>query len=90
MWWDWETAYARPDWLSEPLDPAVNPEVDWSPVTTFLQLAVDMGVSNDFDAEHGHLYGTLPLTSWYVIDRPEGWDSAKVEELRERLDTVQR
>ncbi len=85
VWWDWETAYERPDWLREPLDPAVNPEVEWSPITTFLQLAVDMGVSNDFDEEHGHLYGTLPLTSWFAIDRPAGWDAAKVEELRERL-----
>ncbi|MGN0065322.1 MAG: alpha/beta-hydrolase family protein [Nocardioides sp.] len=90
VWWDWETAYSRPDWLREPLDPAVNPEVGWSPVTTFLQLAVDMGVSNDFDAEHGHLYGTLPLTSWYAIDRPGGWDAVKVEELRNRLETVRR
>lgn len=90
VWWDWETAYDEPDWLHEPLDPAVNPALDWAPLTTFLQLAVDMAVSNDFDEEHGHLYGTLPLTAWHAIVQPEGWDRAKVEELRDRLSEVSR
>ena len=90
VWWDWETALREPDWLEEPLDPAVNPKLEWTPITTFLQLAVDMGVGNDFDAEHGHLYGTLPLTSWRAILQPQGWDDAKVAQLRARLDTVER
>lgn len=90
VWWDWETAVSRPDWLREPLDPAVNQEMGWSPATTFLQLAVDMAVSNDFDEEHGHLYGTLPLTAWRAVIRPEGWDDQKVEDLRSRLEQVRR
>lgn len=90
VWWDWSTAHEEPDWLREPLDPAVNPALDWAPVTTFLQLAVDMAVSNDFDEEHGHLYGTLPLTSWYAVVQPPGWDEATLEELRTRLAAVRR
>lgn len=90
VWWDWETAYDRPDWLEEPRDPAVNPHLDWAPLTTFLQLAVDMVVSNDFDEEHGHLYGTLPLTAWRAIVAPAGWGTGKVERLRERLRSVSR
>ncbi len=85
VWWDFDTALRRPDWLAEPLDPAVNPWMEWTPVTTFLQLAVDMLVSNDFDEEHGHLYGTLPLSAWYAEIGPAGWDDAKVERLRTRL-----
>lgn len=90
VWWDWDVALTRPDWLAEPLDAAVNPELEWTPVTTFLQLAVDMAVSNDFDEEHGHLYGTLPLTAWHAVVRPDGWDAARVEELRARLSAVNR
>jgi len=90
VWWDWETLYAEPDWLREPLDPAVNPAMSWAPVTTFLNLAVDMAVSNDFDEDHGHRYGTQPLSSWVAILRPPGWDAARVERLRDRLRDVSR
>lgn len=90
VWWDWETLADEPDWLEEPLDPAVNPEIRWAPVTTFLQLAVDMAVSNDFDEDHGHKYGTQPLEAWYAVVQPVGWDRARVEELRERLAPVSR
>ncbi len=90
VWWDWQTFHEEPDWLREPLDAAVNPALDWTPGTTFLQLAVDMVVSNDFDEEHGHLYGTLPLTAWHRIVQPEGWDESQLEELRRRLADVAR
>jgi uncharacterized membrane protein len=85
VWWDWDTLLDEPDWLEEPLDPAVNPAIKWTPVVTFLQLVVDMGVSNDFDEDHGHKYGTQPLSAWYAVVRPPGWDQARVEELRQRL-----
>ena len=90
VWWDWDTLVDRPDWLEEPLDPAVNPAIRWTPVTTFLQLAVDMAVSNDFDEDHGHKYGTQPLSAWYAVVQPSGWDQARVEELRQRLTDVAR
>ena len=90
VWWDWDTLVDRPDWLEEPLDTAVKPAIRWTPVTTFLPLAVDMAVSNDFDEEHGHKYGTQPLSAWYAVVQPPGWDQARVEELRQRLTDVSR
>ena len=90
VWWDWGTAFSEPDWLEEPLDPSVNPAMSWTPVTTFLNLAVDMGVSNDFDEDHGHLYGTQPLTAWRAMLKPATWDDGRIEELRNRLSTVAR
>ncbi|MGH3459755.1 alpha/beta-hydrolase family protein [Aeromicrobium sp.] len=90
VWWDWGTAFSEPDWLKEPLDPSVNPDMTWTPVTTFLNLAFDMGVSNDFDEEHGHLYGTQPLTAWRAMLEPAAWDDERIEELRDRLSTVAR
>ncbi|MDZ5662038.1 alpha/beta-hydrolase family protein [Nocardioides sp. S-58] len=90
VWWDWDTLADEPDWLEEPLDPAVNPAIEWTPVTTFLQLAVDMAVSNDFDEDHGHKYGTQPLDAWYAVVRPPGWDRARVDQLRERLAPIDR
>jgi uncharacterized membrane protein len=90
VWWDWGTTVDEPDWLDEPLDPAVNPAMSWTPLTTFLNLAVDMGVSNDFDEDHGHLYGTQPLTAWRAMLAPKAWDDTRVEELRDRLTSIAR
>jgi hypothetical protein len=42
-------------------------------MTTFLNLAVDMAVGNDFDEDHGHLYGTQPLTAWRAMLAADGW-----------------
>ncbi|NPC44464.1 alpha/beta-hydrolase family protein [Nocardioides sp. zg-1230] len=90
VWWDWDTLADEPDWLEEPLDASVNPAIRWTPVTTFLQLAVDMAVSNDFDEDHGHKYGTQPLSAWYAVVRPPSWDAARLAELRERLAGISR
>lgn len=90
VWWDWDTLADEPDWLEEPLDASVNPAIRWTPVTTFLQLAVDMAVSNDFDEDHGHKYGTQPLSAWYAVVRPPGWDEARLAALRERLAVIAR
>lgn len=90
VWWDWDTLLDEPDWLQEPLDPAVNPAIEWTPVTTFLQLAIDMAVSNDFDEDHGHRYGTQPLSAWYAIVQPPGWTPTRLAELRLRLAEVVR
>ena len=57
-------------------------------MTTFLQLAVDMAVSNDFDEDHGHRYGTQPLSAWYAIVQPPGWTPTQLQELRLRLAEV--
>ncbi|SDT09882.1 Uncharacterized membrane protein [Nocardioides scoriae] len=90
VWWDAPTLWQRPDWLAEPLDPAVNPAMSWWPAATFLNLTVDMAVGNDFDEDHGHLYGTQPLDAWVAMLHPAGWDADRVEQLRERLARLSR
>lgn len=90
VWWDWGTAVRRPDWLAEPLDPAVNPAMTWRPFSTFANLTVDMAVGNDFDEDHGHLYGTQPLAAWTAMLAPPGWEAADVERLREHLARLER
>lgn len=90
VWWDLPTLWDRPDWLAEPLDATVNPAMGWRPSATFFNLTVDMVVANDFDEDHGHLYGTQPLAAWAAMLRPDGWDADRVERLRERLELLER
>ena len=85
VWWDWSTALVEPDWLKEPLDPAVNPEMRWYPISTFLNLAVDMVVSTAFEEDQGHRYGTQATLAWAAMLAPDGWDAARVADLRVHL-----
>lgn len=90
VWWDWSDMWKEPDWLAEPLDPAVNPDMEWYPVSTFLNLAVDMAVATAFEEDQGHKYGTQPALAWAAMLQPEGWDEERVSTLRAHLAELER
>lgn len=90
VWWEWSVLWSRPDWLEEPLDESVNPAMEWYPMSTFLNLAIDMAVSTTFDEEQGHMYGTQPTRAWWSMLRPEGWRPADVERVVDRMATIER
>lgn len=90
VWWDWSVLWSRPDWLAEPLDPSVNPAMEWYPMTTFLNLAIDMAVSTTFAEEQGHMYGTQPTRAWWAMLRPHGWDEADLEPLLAEMAEIER
>ncbi|MBE7324142.1 alpha/beta-hydrolase family protein [Nocardioides sp. Y6] len=90
VWWDWSVLWRRPDWLAEPLDPSVNPAMEWYPMTTFLNLAIDMAVSTAFAEGQGHMYGTQPTRAWWAMLRPEGWDERALAALLEEMAEIER
>ncbi|MDI9917769.1 alpha/beta-hydrolase family protein [Rhodococcus sp. IEGM 1379] len=55
VWWSPDLATQRPD-LSRAVQDAPTPP--WIPVVSFLQTSIDMLVSLDVPAGHGHRYGT--------------------------------
>lgn len=86
--WSPKLILQKADWLKEKRSPRINPQMSWTPFTTFAQITADMIVSNSFDEGIGHIYGTAPLTIWALVLKPPGWDSDKIERLRERLDAI--
>lgn len=92
VWWDVPVALHEPDWLEEPLDPAVNPNMRWYPVTTFLNLAVDMAVATAFDEDQGHMYGTQPALAWRTMIAPEAYleDDQAFDRLLDTLEKIPR
>ena len=74
-WWDPDLILDEPDWMTEELDPAVNPEISWGPLRSFLQISVDMAVGNSFDEGSGHLYGALPTLAWRQMLDPDLTDA---------------
>ncbi|WP_181766435.1 alpha/beta hydrolase [Streptomyces albidus (ex Kaewkla and Franco 2022)] len=87
VWWSWDLALNRPRWLSEPLGPDITGEVGWFPFVTFWQTTVDVAVSYDVDAPHGHRYGTGSVEAWRAVAPPEGWSAADFRRLKHHMDT---
>ncbi|HWM40414.1 MAG TPA: alpha/beta hydrolase [Streptomyces sp.] len=87
VWWSWDLALNRPRWLSEPLGPDITSEVDWFPLVTFWQTSVDVAVSYDVDAPHGHRYGTGSVEAWKAVAPPKGWSATDFRRLKHYMDT---
>jgi uncharacterized membrane protein len=86
-WWSWDLALNRPRWLSDPLGPDITEEVDWFPFVTFWQTTVDLAVSYDVEAPHGHRYGTGSVEAWRAVAPPEGWSASDFRRLKHHMDT---
>ncbi|QPP06788.1 hypothetical protein G4Z16_10735 [Streptomyces bathyalis] len=85
-WWSWSLAIERPRWLREPLGPDITEEVGWFPFVTFWQTTVDLAVSYDVDAPHGHRYGTGSVEAWTAVAPPDGWSAADHHRLKRYME----
>ncbi|MFC4492858.1 alpha/beta hydrolase [Streptomyces ovatisporus] len=86
VWWSWDLALERPRWLSEPLGPDITEEVGWFPFVTFWQTTVDLAVSYEVDAPHGHRYGTGSVEAWGAVAPPDGWSATDQRRLKQHMD----
>ncbi|GAB2802776.1 alpha/beta hydrolase [Streptomyces daliensis] len=82
VWWSWDLALNRPEWVRDPLGPDITTEVDWFPFVTFWQTTVDMAVSYGVDAPHGHRYGTGSVEAWAAVAPPSDWSRADLRHLK--------
>ncbi|NGO69635.1 alpha/beta hydrolase [Streptomyces boncukensis] len=85
VWWSWDLALHRPEWLRKPLGPDITDGVDWFPLVTFWQTSVDMAMSYGVDAPHGHRYGNGSVDGWLAVARPEGWTAKDTSRLRRHM-----
>ncbi|WP_254665982.1 alpha/beta-hydrolase family protein [Streptomyces sp. WMMB 322] len=86
VWWSWDLAVERPRWLREPLGPDITDEVRWFPFVTFWQTTVDLAVSYDVDAPHGHRYGTGSVEAWTAVAPPDDWEAADHQRLKRYME----
>ncbi|WP_405133678.1 alpha/beta hydrolase [Nocardia sp. NBC_01388] len=83
VWWSPDLLFSQPDWLSEPRGSDVSPQMRWSPVVTFWQVAADLTNAQGVSDGHGHNYGSLVLDGWAAVAAPPEW----TPELREKIRT---
>ena len=79
---DPRAAWRRPDWMSGPRGPDVSPDLQWLPVVSFLQLAVDMMTAVKPPRGYGHRYSFASYAkAWaMLLGRPD-WSMQAIEDL---------
>src|SRR5690554_2121459 len=80
---DPQSFYREPSWMSGPRGPDVSPDLRWFPIVTMLQLAADIatgssprGFGHEYAREHYH-------DAWLALTEPEGWTADALATLRE-------
>ena len=76
----------EPDWMQPPRGPDVSDDLQWYPVVTMLQVAVDMLAGTSAPRGYGHEYATVDyIEAWYALTEPTGWTPAELEDLSDHL-----
>lgn len=78
----YDSAVFEPAWLTEPRAPDVSPDLQWFPVVTMLQLALDsmfaLGVPR-----FGHDYVAPDyIDAWAAVIGPDGWTKERADALK--------
>jgi uncharacterized membrane protein len=79
---DWR----RPAWFDAPRGPDVSPALNWYPVVTFLQLALDMALAQTAPIGYGHVYAPRDyIDAWVAVTQPPGWTAAGLDALKRAI-----
>jgi uncharacterized membrane protein len=82
VFFDFAYLYRQPDWMIGERGHDVPASLTWYPVVTFLQLAMDMALSNASPVGYGHVYSATDyIDSWMAIVEPMGWSEADLAAL---------
>ncbi|MTH77668.1 alpha/beta hydrolase [Paracoccus aestuariivivens] len=75
--------WRAPEWMYEPPAPDVSPFLNFTPIVTQLQLAVDMAVSTSTPPGFGHTYDAEEyIDGWVAVTAPENWTAADTARLK--------
>lgn len=84
-WWSFDLILNRPDWLAEPREQGVLPQMQWIPFVTFWQVTMDMFAAGSVPAGNGHMYVLEYSDGWAAVAPPADWDADKTEVLRAEI-----
>jgi len=64
----------------------VSPALNWYPVVTFLQLALDAALAQTPPVGHGHVYAPEHyIDAWVEVTAPPGWTEAGLNGLKQAM-----
>lgn len=83
VFYDPASIWRAPGWMREPPAQDVSPDLEFTPVVTQLQLALDMMLSKVPPPGFGHTYHAHDyIDAWAAVSAPEGWDDATADRLK--------
>lgn len=86
VFFDWTLPYREPLWLSGERAPSVSPLLNWYPVVTFLQVALDMALAQTTPIGFGHVYAPQDyFDAWVAVTAPKGLSAEALETLETKL-----
>lgn len=78
--------YREPEWMAGRRGPDVSQDLQWFPIVTLLQLALDMTNAIKAPVGHGHVYAPEDyIDAWIEVTQPEDWSPEEVERLKDYL-----
>lgn len=85
-WFSPDLLLSRPDWLRGERAPDVSRHMNWYPIVTFWQVALDLPAGGSVPRGHGHNFG-IPsyVDAWVGVTEPEGWTEADSQRLIDHL-----
>lgn len=86
VFFDTSLLYREPAWLSGERAPSVSPLLNWYPVVTFLQLALDMALAQTTPTGFGHVYAPQDyFDGWVAVTGADELSPAQLDILRAKL-----
>ncbi|MEP2705469.1 MAG: alpha/beta-hydrolase family protein [Roseibium sp.] len=78
-----DSSLFQPAWLDMPRAPDVSDQLNWFPMITMLQLALDSAFSLKVP-RFGHLYIAEDyIDAWAAVVNPDGWTTERADKLKE-------
>ncbi|WP_245622359.1 alpha/beta hydrolase [Devosia epidermidihirudinis] len=78
--------YSEPSWLMGVRGAGVSPLLNWYPVVTFLQVALDMALAQTAPIGFGHVYAPQDyFDGWVAVTEAPGWSQAELDAMRTKL-----
>lgn len=83
VYFTYDLAYRKPEWLNEPRAFDVSPDLRWYPIVTMLQVGLDTTISLDAPG-YGHYYVAEDyIDAWAELLQPPDWTTERSSELKE-------
>lgn len=81
-----QSLYREPLWMKEEPAPDVSPELQWYPVVTMMQLALDLAMALNVPEGYGHYYiANDYIDAWVAVTDPPNWSEEDTKRLQAKF-----
>ena len=85
VWFNYDLALHKPDWLREKRGSDVSESMHWYPIVTFLHVVVDQFIGTTVPDGHGHNYASSIVSAWHAVAQPPDWTEDKGQQLQQHI-----